>query len=63
MKENRSIDTGAGAQHENTDSGAGRRYQSPQLKRLGKLSSVTLGGSPGAGDSGNPLSQEIPNAP
>ena len=35
-------------------------YSTPDLKLLGKLSTVTLGGSPGVGDSGNPGTQQPP---
>jgi len=30
-------------------------YTAPSLKTLGRLNTVTLGGTPGIGDSGNPL--------
>lgn len=32
-----------------------RPYHTPRLERLGDLRSLTLGGSPGAGDSTDPL--------
>lgn len=35
-------------------------YNAPVLKPLGKLSTVTLGGSPGIGDSGNPGGEQPP---
>jgi hypothetical protein len=34
------------------DAGSRRPYESPRLVELGDLRSLTLGGSPGAGDSG-----------
>lgn len=38
-----------------------KRYAPPSLNSLGKLSSVTLGGSPGFGDSGPPgFPQKLP---
>lgn len=41
---------------------AGRRYRAPQLTRYGRLVDVTLGGSPGAGDSGGGVLIENPLA-
>lgn len=38
-------------------------YAPPELLRLGDLRSVTLGGSPGSGDSGAPTAQNIPGPP
>lgn len=35
-------------------------YTSPAVKHLGSLSSVTLGGSPGTGDSGDAATQKLP---
>ena len=35
-------------------------YASPSLISLGRLSTVTLGGSPGGGDSGNPATFDPP---
>ncbi len=34
-----------------------KEYKKPQLKSYGKLKDITLGGSPGGGDSGNPDTQ------
>ncbi|MCP4200546.1 MAG: lasso RiPP family leader peptide-containing protein [bacterium] len=34
-----------------------RRYKSPRLERHGDLRTLTLGGSPGVGDSGDMFSQ------
>ncbi len=39
----------------------GRRpYRQPTLVRYGSLASLTLGGSPGVGDSGNPFAFNPP---
>jgi hypothetical protein len=35
-------------------------YLKPRLEELGDLRSITLGGSPGAGDSGGGISTEFP---
>ncbi|HSG31730.1 MAG TPA: hypothetical protein VLB82_09310 [Thermodesulfobacteriota bacterium] len=37
-------------------------YKKPELKNYGKLKDITLGGSPGGGDSGNP-GVELPPGP
>lgn len=37
-----------------------KRYQKPQLKELGDLRTLTLGGSPGVGDSTNGGIQKPP---
>lgn len=39
---------------------ASKSYTTPKLKILGKLSTVTLGGSVGIGDSGSP---DVPEKP
>jgi len=36
-------------------------YAAPSLKSLGRLSTVTLGGSPGTGDVANPTAFKPPN--
>ena len=36
------------------DSGAGKQYTAPELVTHGELRSITLAGSVGSGDSGNP---------
>lgn len=41
---------------------ARRRYRKPLLERLGELRALTLGGSPGAGDSGGAYGSELPRA-
>lgn len=38
-------------------------YASPRLRSLGDLRVLTLGGSPGSGDSGAPTAQNIPGPP
>lgn len=38
-------------------------YEAPVLRILGDVRQLTLGGSPGAGDSGNPGSQQNPPPP
>lgn len=38
--------------------GRRRPYRTPRLERLGDLRSLTLGGSPGAGDSGMAAEQD-----
>lgn len=38
-------------------------YIRPQLRLLGELSALTLGGSVGRGDSGAPTQQAIPGGP
>lgn len=38
-------------------------YVRPQLRQLGELSALTLGGSVGRGDSGAPTRQAIPGGP
>jgi len=35
-------------------------YQTPKLYVYGELRDLTLGGSPGTGDSGNPGAQRLP---
>ncbi|MBI4819746.1 MAG: lasso RiPP family leader peptide-containing protein [Deltaproteobacteria bacterium] len=35
-------------------------WSSPRLSRLGDIRELTLGGSPGAGDSGNPTTFRAP---
>lgn len=40
--------------------GGRRPYAPPRLEALGDLRSLTLGGSPGLGDSGDPLNFEPP---
>ncbi|MCL4825674.1 MAG: lasso RiPP family leader peptide-containing protein [Anaerolineales bacterium] len=42
---------------------ARRRYRKPLLERLGELRALTLGGSPGVGDSVDPLNRRPPNTP
>ncbi|NIU87997.1 MAG: hypothetical protein GWN56_12195 [Nitrosopumilaceae archaeon] len=37
-----------------------REYKKPTLKDYGKLKDITMGGSPGTGDSGNPTLFEPP---
>jgi hypothetical protein len=37
-----------------------RTYARPLLEVLGDLRTLTLGGTPGGGDSGNPLEEDIP---
>lgn len=37
-----------------------RPYRSPRLETLGDVRSLTLGGSPGVGDSGDPFNFEPP---
>ena len=37
-----------------------RAYARPQLEILGDLRNLTLGGTPGVGDSGNPLIADPP---
>jgi hypothetical protein len=36
-----------------------RLYRKPKLEELGDLRTLTLGGSPGAGDSGAPMLQKV----
>jgi len=36
-----------------------KEYKKPQLKSYGKLKDITLGGSPGLNDSGNPFLEEF----
>jgi hypothetical protein len=36
-----------------------RRYAKPALSSFGELRNVTLGGTPGGGDSGAPLTQNL----
>ena len=38
-------------------------YRKPHLQELGDLRSLTLGGSPGVGDSSNQFTQQPPGAP
>lgn len=38
-------------------------YVSPRLRSLGDVRDLTLGGSPGSGDSGAPTQQNIPGPP
>ena len=40
-----------------------RAYQRPQLEVLGDIRDLTLGGSPGIGDSGNPGNFKPPTSP
>jgi len=40
--------------------GGRRPYAPPRLEALGDLRTLTLGGSPGLGDSGDPLNFEPP---
>ena len=35
-----------------------KEYKKPQLKSYGKLKDITLGGSPGGGDSSNPFVEQ-----
>lgn len=37
-----------------------KKYYSPELKQLGKLNTVTLGGISGVGDSGGDFDTELP---
>ena len=39
-----------------------RRYRKPSLEKLGELRTLTLGGSPGVGDSGAGFATEFPPA-
>jgi hypothetical protein len=39
-----------------------RPYRKPQLRKLGDLRTLTLGGSPGVGDSGSPGTRKPPGA-
>ena len=43
------------------DTGRRRPYEPPLLIRYGALTSLTLGGTPGVGDSGNPLTFRPPS--
>lgn len=38
-------------------------YRKPHLQELGDLRTLTLGGSPGAGDSGTSFTQRVQGAP
>lgn len=40
--------------------GSRRRYRKPLLERLGELRTLTLGGSPGVGDSGGTYWSRLP---
>ncbi|MCB1628644.1 MAG: lasso RiPP family leader peptide-containing protein [Xanthomonadales bacterium] len=44
---------------QNATSPSKQPYETPELRSLGDVRDLTLGGSPGTGDSGNPSLQQF----
>lgn len=54
------VSSGEGEVRQSTSSPARRRYQPPRLECLGDVRDITLGGTPGTGDSPDPLNTQSP---
>ena len=53
------VSQGTTERFDGDDNALKRPYSVPTIQRMGNLYEVTLGGSPGAGDSGNPTEANL----